>query len=178
MLTLWGSRQSYCDRVSRRNFLKIGAMSAGLTLADLLRLRAEGSGDFSKSAKSVIMVYLGGGPSHIDTYDLKPDAPAEYRGEFRPIAANVPGVQLCELFPKQAALFDKLAVIRSVVATGEHSDSTITTGYTEAVNRTAHHPSIGLNKLPQTIWHSWNCDYARRDSNPQPSVPKTDALSN
>jgi hypothetical protein len=143
VLTLWGSRQSYCDRISRRNFLKIGAMSAGLTLADLLRLRAEGSGDSSKSAKSVIMVYLGGGPSHIDTYDLKPDAPAEYRGEFRPIAANVPGVQLCELFPKQAALFDKLAVIRSVVATGEHSDSTITTGYTEAVNRTAHHPSIG-----------------------------------
>jgi hypothetical protein len=98
------------------------------------------------------MVYLGGGPSHIDTYDLKPDAPAEYRGEFRPIATNVPGVRLCELFPRQAALFDKLAVIRSVIATGEHSDSTVTTGYTAAVNRTANHPSIGavVSKLRNT----------------------------
>jgi len=149
VLTLWGSRQPFCDRISRRNFLKIGAMSAGLTLADLLRLRAEGNSDPTKFGKSVIMVYLGGGPSHIDTYDLKPDAPVEYRGEFRPIATNVPGVQLCELFPKQAAIFDKLAVIRSVIATAEHSDSTVTTGFTEAVNRTAHHPSIGavISKL-------------------------------
>jgi Protein of unknown function (DUF1501) len=143
VLTLWGSRQPSCDKINRRNFLQIGAIGAGLTLAELLRLRALGETAQGKSAKSVIMVYLGGGPSHIDTYDLKPDAPAEYRGEFRPIATNVPGVQLCELFPKQAALFDKLAVIRSVIATGEHSDSTITTGYTEGVNRTAHHPSIG-----------------------------------
>lgn len=149
MLTLWGSRQRHCDRINRRNFLQIGAMSAGLTLADLLRGRVQGQGAPVQSAKSVIMIYLGGGPSHIDTYDLKPDAPAEYRGEFRPIGTNVPGVRLCELFPKQAALFDKLAVIRSVIATGEHSDSTITTGYTEGVNRTAHHPSIGavISKL-------------------------------
>jgi len=152
MLTLWGSRQSFCDKLNRRNFLKIGAMSAGLTLADLLRLRAAGNDVPSKTAKSVIMVYLGGGPSHIDTYDLKPDAPAEFRGEFRPIATNVPGVQLCELFPKQAAMFDKLAVIRSVIATAEHSDSTVTTGFTEGVNRTAHHPSIGavISKLRNT----------------------------
>ena len=149
MLTFWGSRQPFCDRINRRNFLSIGAVGHGLTLADLLRLRALGKSVPSKSAKSVIMVYLGGGPSHIDTYDLKPDAPAEYRGEFESIATNVPGIRLCELFPRQAALFDKLAVIRSVIATSEHSDSTITTGYTESVNRTAHHPSIGavISKL-------------------------------
>ncbi len=149
MLTFWGSPQPCCDKIGRRNFLKIGALCAGPTLADLLRLRALGNGAPGNPNKTVIMVYLGGGPSHIDTYDPKPDAPAEYRGEFRPIATNVPGVQLCELFPHQAALFDKLAVIRSVVATAEHSDSTVTTGYTEGVNRTAHHPSIGavISKL-------------------------------
>ncbi len=149
MLTFWGSPQPFCDKINRRSFLKIGAVCAGPTLADLLRQRAQANGAPGTSAKSVIMVYLGGGPSHIDTYDLKPEAPAEYRGEFRPIATNVPGVQICELFPHQAAIFDKLAVIRSVVATGEHSDSTVTTGYTQAVNQTAHHPSIGavISKL-------------------------------
>jgi hypothetical protein len=98
------------------------------------------------------MIYLGGGPSHIDTYDLKPEAPAEYRGEFRPIATNIPGIRICELFPLQARMWDKLAVIRSLIGTPEHSDSAITTGYTEAVNRTAHHPSFGavISKLRGT----------------------------
>jgi hypothetical protein len=149
VLTFWGSPQPFCDKINRRSFLKIGAVCAGPTLADLLRQRSRANGVPGTNAKSVIMVYLGGGPSHIDTYDLKPEAPAEYRGEFRPIATSVPGVQICELFPHQAAVFDKLAVIRSVVATGEHSDSTVTTGYTQAINQTAHHPSIGavISKL-------------------------------
>jgi hypothetical protein len=142
MLTFWGAKERYCDRLSRRSFLKIGAFGGALSLAELLRLRTQASSGAAK-VKSVIMVYLGGGPSHIDTYDLKPGAPVEYRGEFRPIASNVPGMHLCELFPMQAALGDKLAVIRSLVGTPEHSDSGVTTGYTEAVNRTAHHPSIG-----------------------------------
>jgi hypothetical protein len=89
------------------------------------------------------MIYLPGGPSHMDMYDLKPDAPAEYRGEFRPIATNVPGIQICEHMPRQARMFDKLAVIRSLVSVGEHSDSECMTGYSENVNRTAHHPSFG-----------------------------------
>ncbi len=79
----------------------------------------------------------------MDMYDLKPQAPVEYRGEFRPIATNVPGVHICEHFPMQARMFDKLAVIRSIVSVEEHSDSLVTTGYSENENRTAHHPSFG-----------------------------------
>jgi hypothetical protein len=145
MLTIWGARQKFCDGVTRRSFLKIGAFGVGLTLADALRVRASvgGAAASATPAKSAIMIYLPGGPSHMDMYDLKPNAPVEYRGEFRPIATNVPGVQICEHFPRQARIFDKLAVIRSVVAVEEHSDSLITTGYSEAQNRTAHHPSFG-----------------------------------
>src|SRR5438270_5513150 len=85
MLTFWGSKQRFCDRLSRRDFLKVGAISVGgLTLADLLRLQARGAMRSASRGKAIIMVYLNGGPSHIDLYDLKPDAPEEYRGEFRP----------------------------------------------------------------------------------------------
>ena len=142
MLTLWGEQQKYCDGLTRRNFLKIGAFGAGLSLADMLRGRAAAGTDASPS-KAAIMIYLPGGPSHIDMYDLKPDAPVEYRGEFKPIQTNVPGVQICEHFPRQAQMWDKLACIRSLVAAPEHSDSETSTGYSEAVNRMAHHPSFG-----------------------------------
>src|SRR5207237_5300632 len=131
------------------NFLKIGAFGAGLTLADMLRNRAlatqtagsqaAGSGT-PTSNKAAIMIYLPGGPSHMDMYDLKPDAPMEYRGEFRPIATNVPGVQICEHFPQQARMWDKMAVIRSIVSVDEHSDSLVMTGHSENTNRIAHHP--------------------------------------
>src|SRR5437763_5618829 len=89
------------------------------------------------------MIYLPGRPSHMDMYDLQPEAPMEYRGEFRPIATNVPGVQICEHFPQQARMWDKLAVIRSIVSVDEHSDSLVMTGYSENTNRIAHHPSFG-----------------------------------
>jgi hypothetical protein len=79
----------------------------------------------------------------MDMYDLKPEAPMEYRGEFRPIPTNVPGVQICELFPQQARMWDKLACIRSIVSVDEHSDSLVTTGYSENQNRVQHHPSFG-----------------------------------
>ncbi|HTU21888.1 MAG TPA: DUF1501 domain-containing protein [Gemmataceae bacterium] len=147
MLTLWGKRQSFCDGISRRNFLQIGAFGAGMTLAEMLRLRAvAGTGSSNKAA---IMIYLPGGPSHLDMYDLKPDAPKEFRGEFKPIATNVPGVQICEHFPLQARMWDKLACVRSLVSVDEHSDSLVMTGYPERVNRTAHHPSLGavMSKL-------------------------------
>ena len=141
MLTLWGKRQQFCDGISRRNFLKIGAFGAGLSLAEMLRLRAvAGTGASNKAA---IMIFLPGGPSHMDMYDLKPDAPKEFRGEFKAIATNVPGVQICEHFPMQARMWDKLAVVRSVVAVEEHSDSLCMTGFTENTNVTAHHPSFG-----------------------------------
>src|SRR5207237_3919636 len=93
--------------------------------------------------KAAIMIYLPGGPSHMDMYDLKPNAPAEFRGEFKPIATNVSGVQICEHFPRQAAMWDKFAAIRSIVSVDEHSDSLVMTGYSENTNRIAHHPSFG-----------------------------------
>src|SRR2546423_349244 len=129
MLTLWGAKQKFCDGISRRNFLQIGAFGAGLTLADMLRARAVGGPVAGSSQKAAIMIYLPGGPSHMDTYDLKPDAPKEYRGEFNPIATNVPGCQICEHFPLQAKMWDKLAAIRSIVSVDEHSDTYTHTGY-------------------------------------------------
>jgi hypothetical protein len=140
MLTIWGSRQPFCDGVTRRNFLRIGAFGAGLSLAGLLRARAASG---SAAGKSAIMIYLPGGPSHLDMYDLKPDAPREFRGEFNPIATSVPGVQICEYFPLQARMWDRLAVVRSLVAVEEHSDALVMTGYSENENRSAHHPSFG-----------------------------------
>jgi len=142
MFTLWGAGQSFCDGLTRRGFLRVGAFGAGLTLAEMLRLQARAGPASSTPRKSAIMVYLPGGPSHLDSYDLKPEAPKEFRGEFRPIATNVPGVQICEHMPLQARLWDKLAVIRSVVSVDEHSDSYVMTGYPERVNRTAGHPSF------------------------------------
>jgi hypothetical protein len=145
MLTIWGAKQGFCDGVSRRNFLKIGAFGAGLSLAEMLRLRAEGvtTTGATRSRKAAIMIYLPGGPSHMDMYDLKPDAPAEFRGEFNPISTNVPGVQICEHFPMQARMWDKLACVRSIVSVDEHSDSLVSTGYSNRENMTGNHPSFG-----------------------------------
>src|SRR5262245_5969621 len=101
MLNLTGSCHRMCDGISRREFFKIGALGlGGLTLADTFR--AQAASGTSSSAKSVIMVYLPGGPSHMDMYDMKPNAPVEIRGEFKPIATNVPGMSICELMPLQA----------------------------------------------------------------------------
>ena len=147
MFDIVGRSPKFCDGLNRRNFLKIGAFGAGLTLADMLRQRALGNNTAPAPAptrsKAAIMVYLPGGPSHMDMYDLKPDAPTEYRGEFRPIQTNVPGVQICEHMPRQARIWDKLACVRSIVSVDEHSDSLVSTGYSEATNRVAHHPSFG-----------------------------------
>src|SRR5437870_7284522 len=147
MLRFLGSAQRFCDGVSRRNFLQIGAFGAGLTLADMLRANsahaAGANKQPSRSQKAAIMIYLPGGPSHMDMYDLKPDAPKEFRGEFNPIKTNVPGVEICEHFPLQAKMWDKLAVVRSIVSVDEHSDSLVLTGYPDRANRVADHPSFG-----------------------------------
>jgi len=151
MLTFWGSERQFCDGVNRRDFLRVGAIGAGafsLTLADVLRLQAaapakatsRGAQPSRRSSqhKAVIMINLPGGPSHIDMYDPKPDAPAEYRGEFKAIPTNVDGVQLCELFPRQARLMDKLAVLRSVVGSdGDHAAYQFMTAYPRKANRPA-----------------------------------------
>ena len=155
MFTLWGDQQRFCDGVSRRGFLKIGAFGAGLTLAEMLRLRAMAGEKEATPNKAAIMIYLPGGPSHMDMYDLKPDAPKEFRGEFNPIATNVPGIQICEHMPLQAKMFDKLAAVRSIVSVDEHSDSLVMTGYPERENRTAGHPSFGsvVSKLRNSAKH-------------------------
>jgi len=152
MLRIFGSSHRFCDGITRRDFLQIGAFGAGLTLADMLRLRHASAANLRQSPRShkaAIMIYLPGGPSHMDMYDLKPNAPAEYRGEFKPIPTNVPGVQICEHFPLQAKMWDKLAAIRSIVSVDEHSDSLVMTGYPERVNMVANHPSFGsvISKL-------------------------------
>jgi hypothetical protein len=99
------------DHLSRRSLLTAGALAVGgLTLPDLLRARAA-QPLARPRGKSVIMVYLNGGPSHMDMYDLKPDAPVEYRGEFKPIPTNVTGVQVSEHLPLHAKIMDKLAIL-------------------------------------------------------------------
>ncbi len=145
MFSLFGSKQKFCDGLNRRSFMQIGAFGAGLTLADMLRAKAQANPTVAvpTTNKSAIMIYLPGGPSHMDMYDLKPDAPMEYRGEFRPIQTNVPGVQISEHFPRQARMFDKLTAIRSIVSVDEHSDSLVMTGYSDNTNRIAHHPGFG-----------------------------------
>ena len=119
MLDVLGPRYRCCDGVTRRGFLKVGALGlAGLTMADHLRLKARAAqAGKPLNDTAVILFWLGGGASHIDMYDLKPDAPAEFRGEFKEIATNVPGTRVGELLPLQAQLMDKISVVRSVTHT-------------------------------------------------------------
>ena len=131
MLTVFANSpksRRFCDGVSRRNFIKIGALGmGGLALPQLLQ--AEAASGIRKSHKAVIMIYLPGGPPHQDTFDLKLDAPSEIRGEFRPIPTNVPGIQICEHLPRIARITDKLAIIRSISdAVDDHSDFMCMTG--------------------------------------------------
>jgi len=142
MLTIHDDQPSrFCDGLSRRGFLRIGGLStSALALPELLRQRAVAEQSGSRGCKSVIMICLGGGPSHIDMYDMRPDAPAEYRGEFRPIASNVPGMSMCELMPRQASIADRFAVVRSLQWTEPcHQFSEICTGYPVKAAR----PSFG-----------------------------------
>src|SRR5213594_841770 len=117
MLRLDATRSvSFCDGWSRRDFLHAGSVSLlGLTLADVFRQRAMGNAPDRDI--NCIMLFLVGGPSHIDTWDPKPEAPAEVRGPFKPIATNVPGMQISEIFPRMAKHADKYSLIRSVYHT-------------------------------------------------------------
>src|SRR5438445_8670612 len=142
MLTfLNGRSERFCDGVSRRSFLRAGGLAlGGLTLSDFLRLKAAGAVAPEGRGKSVIMICLGGGPSHVDTYDMKPEAAAEFRGEFRPIQTNVPGMTLCELLPRQSKIADKFAVVRSVTwQEPDHQRIEIFTGFPKRERR----PSFG-----------------------------------
>ena len=143
MRLLGGTEGAFCDRVSRRSFLQIGSLAVGgLSLPQLLQAeQLQGRG---RSHKAVIMVYLSGGLSHQDSFDLKPMAPAEIRGEFSPIPSAVPGLDVCELMPKLAGVMDRCAVIRSVVGQrDEHSSFQNLTGYTQGETQRNHYPNFG-----------------------------------
>ena len=135
MLKLWNSRRGFnCDGSTRRDFLKVGALGMGaFLLPDLLRARARAAAD-GKPAKgsSVIWLWLGGGPTHVETFDPKMSAPAEYRSTVGAVKTNVPGIELGGVFPKMAQVADKMAFVRSFAHTNSgHGGGThwVMTGY-------------------------------------------------
>jgi hypothetical protein len=118
-----GSSGRYCDGMSRRSFLQLGVAGlASVGLPQLLRAKSESTRlGLPRKNTSVILIWLDGGPSHMDLYDMKPEAPAEYRGLWKPIRTKVPGFDITELFPKQAQITDKFSVVRSLHHdTGDH----------------------------------------------------------
>jgi hypothetical protein len=120
MFRIFGKKYRHCDGITRRHFLTAGALGiGGMTLADLLR--AEAMAGIGSSTKAVINIHLDGGPPHMDMIDPKPGAPLEIRGEFKPIATSIPGIQICELMPKLASIAGHLAFVRSLVGSdGAH----------------------------------------------------------
>src|SRR5438105_12424313 len=149
MLTIYGNKSRFCDGISRRNFLKVGALGlGGLALPQLLA--AESQMGIRRSHKAVIMIFLPGGPSHQDIFDLKMDAPREIRGDFKPISTKVPGIQICEHLPRLAKMMDKLVLIRSMVgALDDHNAFQCLTGRTARNQPPGGWPCMGsvLSKL-------------------------------
>ncbi|MDG1873488.1 MAG: DUF1501 domain-containing protein [Mariniblastus sp.] len=128
--------------LSRRQLLQVGAIGAGLTLTDYLRLQAANPNSTEK--RSAIFIFMEGAPSHLDTFDLKPDAPAEIRGEFKPIQTNVTGMQICEHLPLLAKRADKYAIIRGIthnVADHGLAKKYLLTG--NKASQTVSHPEYG-----------------------------------
>jgi hypothetical protein len=147
------SLRQTCPNVSRRTFLQVGGLAlGGLSLPDVLR--AEALSGINRSQKSVIMIFLSGGPPHQDMVDLKPDAPAEVRGEFNPIRTKVPGIDLCEHLPRLATMMDRFAVIRSLVGSeGHHASFQCVTGRTQQAQPAGGWPSFGsiVSKIRGTV---------------------------
>src|SRR5687768_14006879 len=150
MLTIdLGDKSRYCDGISRRSMLKLGVLGwaglgcGGLTLPRLLQ--AEAAAGIGSSNKAIINIHLSGGPSHQDMFDLKPDAPREFRGEFNPIQTNVPGIEICEHMPLLAKMADKYAIIRSLVGMfDDHSNFHTQMGFTRRdLQNIGGRPSIG-----------------------------------
>jgi len=146
MLTLRGTTERLCDGVSRRRFIEIGALSYfGLTLPQLLRAESQTA---RTSKRSVILIWQHGGPSQLDTFDMKPATPEEVRGPYKSIGTSLPGLQICELMPYHAQVMDKCTVIRSFThGNGDHWAAAhwMLTGYTGATgaDRVPRNPSMG-----------------------------------
>ena len=124
MLTITGTKgEAFCDGMTRRGFLRIGGLGlGGATLPQILQAESRTQSK-PLDHKAVIMIFLAGGPPHQDMWDLKMEAPSGVRGEFKPISTNVPGIQICELFPQMARMMDKFSVIRSMVGAGGGHDA-------------------------------------------------------
>lgn len=166
MLSFLGRRQAdsgFCDHISRRNFLQIGTLAAlgsgtAWTLPRLLQ--AESLAGKTRSPKSVIMIYLVGGPPHQDMFDLKPEAPREVAGPWKPIATNVPGMEICEAFPRLAGMADKFSVIRSLVGNqADHDAIQVFNG---------HHPQ---KPKPSGGWPQFGTMVSRVQGAPNPATP-------
>lgn len=174
MLAISGSESRFCDGLSRRSCLQIGGLAlGGLALPEILRAESANSADRSsrstRKAKGIIMVLLPGGPTHLDTFDLKPDAPPEIRGEFSPIATNLPGVEICELLPRMAGLADKLTIIRSLVGfRDDHNTHWCSTGWES-------HPPMDSSPIiagfPPGDWPSMGSILSKQFGPRVPGVP-------
>ena len=150
MLAIPSQKPAFDGGLSRREWLRVGGLGlGGLTLADLLRHDAKATTE-TRRPKSVIYVVLDGGPSHLDMWDLKPQAPNEYRGPFSPIATKLPGVQICEHMPLQAAMMDRTALVRGIRSVeNDHYLSEVYTGLPRAAGK---RPAFGsvVSKLAPT----------------------------
>ncbi len=166
MLSIPGPQSRFCNGMTRRDWLRIGGLG-GLALPDLLR--AEAQSGVRNPARGVIMVLLPGGPTHLDTFDLKPDAPAEIRGEFRPTATTVPGLDICELMPRLAGLADRYTLIRSLVGfRDDHNTHWCSTGWES-------HPPMDASPLvpgfPAGDWPSLGAVLSKKLGARVPGVP-------
>jgi hypothetical protein len=169
MLTILGKPDGkrFCDGLSRRSFLKIGGLAVGgLSLPQILQAEVASGVPSPKSHKGIIMVFLPGGPPHQDMWDLKPDAPSEIRGEFQPIKTSVPGIEICELFPRIAKNMHKFVPIRSIVgADGSHYAYQCLTGWRQG------------DQAPQGGWPCVGSALSKLYGPAHPSVPPFVGLS-
>jgi hypothetical protein len=186
VLTIFGTKPTtLCDGVSRRAFLRIGALGlGGLCLTDVLACQARAADKSRRSKKSVIMIYLYGGMPHLDMYDMKPEAPAGIRGEFKPISTNVPGIDICELMPKQATIADQLAIIRNWEGHGGHNPLELLTGVPEGSKRPAFGSVVSRlhgaiqDGMPQYVASGLNGPTAYLGKAYEPFVPNGDLMKN
>lgn len=155
-----------CDGVRRRDFLKAGVLGAGgLTLSSYLQMAEAGQVNPHAKAKAGILIYLTGGPSHMDTFDLKPDSPKEYRGEFNPIKTNVSGIEISEHLPKLAKVADKYAILRGV-------------HHTLAAHQLGRmYLNTGNRPLPSLTFPSYSA-VVSQEMEADPELPKTVAVPN
>ena len=180
MLTIPGKQTRFCDGLHRRSFLQIGGLAlGGMSLPDILRAesRIDGTANSGSqsSHKAIIMILLPGGPPHLDIYDLKPEAPAEIRGEFKPIATNVPGIEISEVLPRMAQCMDKLVMIRSLYGgLNDHNVHQCLTGWET-------HPQQGDSTMkpgfPSGGWPSIGAAISKLRGHVNPAVPPFISLS-